>query len=78
MPKVTRVSKALMKSYDRPIEHVIDELTNYRLTRIDQIIEEVVQLVKDGEMKLKKTDGGFRFEINKTESYEKGKKTKQV
>lgn len=55
------VHSFISKSQSRTLERVIDQLTRYRLQDIDEVLDEIVNLAKEGKLEITKTNDGFKY-----------------
>ena len=73
-----RVKKRLLTRQARIVERVIDELTYHNLKNIEEVVNEVVALVKSEYIVIKKTDDGFKYSVKDVNNKEKDKETEPI
>ena len=62
-----RIKKRLLTRQSKILERVIDELTNYRLTEVDETIDEIIGHIKSGYIVITKTDDGHKYSVQNAE-----------
>jgi hypothetical protein len=67
MPSYKRILRLLIKEKHKPIEYSIDRLSLYRLRNLEETIDKVITLAKQGVIKLRKTEKGFMCEVKAKE-----------
>lgn len=69
------IIRFLERSQSRTLERIIDQLSRYSPKKAVEIIEEVVDLAKQGKLSITKTNDGFKYKANDVNRKQKGETT---
>lgn len=64
-PTYKKILKKLLSKNNRTLEYMIDEICNFRLENVEEVINKIINLTESGTIIIMKTNKGFIYKIKK-------------
>ena len=68
-----RIHRSIVRNKKGTLSYILDKVTRFRLNRIDDAVQEVIRMAKEGEIIIYDSEEGLKYKLTQEDGKEKTK-----